>query len=114
MGYNQEAYDAECAALAKALETAARRQTTPEKGHHLHRCPAGHEAHGAEEPGPGQMYAIQERKHVAALQRARPGIIIEIRWCPAHKGVPGNEMADERAKLAAEEPDADGVGWLQA
>jgi ribonuclease HI len=31
MGYNQEAYDAECAALARALETAARRQTTPEK-----------------------------------------------------------------------------------
>jgi hypothetical protein len=27
MGYNQEAYDAECAALARALETAARLQT---------------------------------------------------------------------------------------
>jgi ribonuclease HI len=31
MGYNQEAYDAECAAVARALETAARRQTTPER-----------------------------------------------------------------------------------
>jgi len=31
MGYNHEAYDAECAALPKALETAARRQTTPER-----------------------------------------------------------------------------------
>jgi len=31
MGYNQEAYDAECAALARALELASRRNTTPER-----------------------------------------------------------------------------------
>jgi hypothetical protein len=31
MGYNQEAYDAECAALARALEEAAKRQTVPER-----------------------------------------------------------------------------------
>jgi len=29
-----------------------------------------------------------------------------------HKSVPGNEKADEWAKLAAEEPDARGVEWL--
>jgi len=28
MGYNQEAYDAECAAVARALETASRGETT--------------------------------------------------------------------------------------
>jgi hypothetical protein len=32
--------------------------------------------------------------------------------CPAHKGIIGNEKADEWAKLAAEEPDAHGVEWL--
>ena len=31
MEYSQEAYDAECAALARALETASRRQMTPER-----------------------------------------------------------------------------------
>jgi hypothetical protein len=58
------------------------------------------------------MYAIQARKHIAALRRARPDITIEIRWCPAHKGVSGNK-ADEWAKLAAEEPDARGVEWMR-
>ena len=64
------------------------------------------------EPGPGQMYALQARKHIAVLRKARPDII-EIRWCPAHKGVTGNEKADEWTKLAAEEPDARGVEWLR-
>jgi len=31
MGYNQEAYDAQCATLAGALRAATRRQTTPER-----------------------------------------------------------------------------------
>ena len=31
MGYNQEAFDAECAALARALESASRRNTIPER-----------------------------------------------------------------------------------
>jgi len=44
--------------------------------------------------------------------RRSRGIIIEIRWCPAHKGVAGNEKADEWAKIAAEEPDAHRVEWL--
>ena len=34
------------------------------------------------------------------------------RWCPAHKGVAGDEKADEWAKIAAEEPDSRSVEWL--
>ena len=62
----------------------------------------------SDEPGPGQQHALQARKLIAALPRARPGIVIEIRWCPAHEGIAGNEKADEWAKTAAEEPCARG------
>jgi len=112
MGYNQEAYDAECAALARALETATMVQPTPEWVTIFTGAQAAIRRMGSEEPGPGQGYALQARRHVASLRRARPDISIEIRWCPAHKGVPGNEKADEWAKLAAEEPDTNGVEWL--
>jgi ribonuclease HI len=94
MRYNQEAYDAESAALARALEEAAKRQTAPE------RVTIFTDAQAAIKrmirgPGLGQMYAILARQHIATLRRVRPDITIEIRWCPAHKGVPGNEKADE-------------------
>ena len=65
----------------------------------------------SDEPGPVQKYALQARKHIAALRQAKPGIIIEISWCPAHKGIEGNENADGWAKIAAEEPDTRGVEW---
>ena len=66
----------------------------------------------SDEPGPGQLYALQARKSIERLRAGRPGIRIEIRWCPAHEGVEGNEKADEDAMLAAEEPDARGVEWM--
>jgi hypothetical protein len=62
----------------------------------------------SEEPSCGQKYAIQAMEQIAALRNARPGIVTEIRWCPAHKRVPGNGKVDGWAKLAAEEPDAQG------
>jgi ribonuclease HI len=104
MGYNQEAYDAECAALARALEEATKRQTIPERVTIFTDAQAAIRRMASEEPGPGQQYAIQARRHIATLRRIRPDITIEIRWCPAHKGVPGNEKADEWAKLAAGTP----------
>jgi hypothetical protein len=41
-------------------------------------------------------YAVRARKHIPTLRRARSGIIIEIRWCPVHKGVSGNERRPTR------------------
>jgi ribonuclease HI len=106
---NQEAYDAECAALVRALETAAKQQTVSARVTIFTDAQAAIRRMASEEPGPGQKYALSARKHIASLRSARPDITIEIRWCPAHKGVPGNEKADEWAKLAAENPDARGV-----
>jgi len=72
MGYNQEAYDAECAALARALELASRRQTMPERVTIFTDAQAAIRRMASEEPGPDQQYALQPRKHIAALLRARP------------------------------------------
>jgi len=113
MGYNQEAYDAECAALARALEKAAKSTPAPEHVTIFTDTQAAIRRMASDEPGPGQKYVLEAREHVAALRRMAPGTTIEIRWYPAHEGVEGNEKADEWAKLAADEPDTPGVEWLE-
>ena len=62
----------------------------------------------SDETGPGQQYALQARKHITTLHRARKDIVIEIRWCPAHKGVAGNEKANQWANIGKKilHPDA--------
>jgi len=114
MGNNQEAYNAECTTLARALELAAQRNSTPERITIFSDAQAAIRRMASDEPGPGQQYALQARKHITTLRRARPGIIIEIQWCPAHKGVAGNEKDDEWAKIAAGKPNTRGVEWLSS
>ena len=112
MGNNQEAYDAECAALARALELALQRNEIPEVVTIFSDAQAAIRWMASDERGPGWEYALQARKHIATLRQSRPGIIIEVRWCPAHKGVAGNEKAHEWAKIAAEKSGTLGVEWL--
>jgi len=57
-------------------------------------------------------YALQARTAIAALREREPTDEIEIRWCPAHKGIPGNEVADGWAKQATIEPDDHRTEWL--
>jgi len=71
MGSNQEAYDAECAALACALEIAAQRNTTPERVTIFSDAQAAIRRMASDEPGAGQKYAIQARRRIAALRRVR-------------------------------------------
>jgi len=105
MGHTQEGLRYGGVALSRVLETASRRQMAPERVAVSTDAQAAIRRMGLEEPGPGQMYALQAREHIAVLRRARPDITAEI-WCwLAHKGVPGNEKVDEWAKPAAEEPD---------
>jgi len=108
-GLHQETYGAERAALARALETASRRQTPPQRVTIFTDAQAAIKRMAPEEPGPGQMYVLQTRKHIALLRSVRPDITIEIGWRPAHKGVPGNWKTNEWAKLAAEKQMP--VGW---
>jgi hypothetical protein len=96
----------------RALEEAAKRQTAPERVTIFTDAQAAIRRIVSEARGPGQKYAILARRHIATLRRARPDITIEIRSCPAHKGDPGNEKADEWAKLAAEKLDVRGVERL--
>jgi len=77
--------------------------------HHFSDAQAAIRRMASDEPGPGQQYAQQARKHVATLHQSRPGIIIEVWSCPAHKGVAGNEKADEWAKIGPEKPGTRGV-----
>jgi len=106
MGYNQKGYCAECAAIARALETA----TSRAKQRKLGAVTTFTDARVAitrltsDEPGYGQMYAIAARKHLGNLRRLEPDIKVEIRWCPAYEGIEGNEIADGWAKQAADEP----------
>jgi ribonuclease HI len=102
MAFNQEVFDAECAALFRALEVAVRQRTTPERVMVFTDAQMAIQRITSEEPGAGQKYAIQARKWITALRRMNPKVTVEIRWCPAHQGFAGNEKADEWAKLAAE------------
>ena len=64
MGCNQEACGAECAALACALESASRRNTTPEGVTVFTDAQAAIKRMAPDEPDPGQQYALQARKHI--------------------------------------------------
>jgi len=75
-------------------------------GHHFHGRPL-EDGLGRPRSGP----KIRDRSYHRS-PRQEPGIRIEIRWCPSHHGIEGNEIADERAKQATDEPDAHGVEWL--
>ena len=76
LGYNQEAYEVGCADRASALD----RVTI------FTDAQAASKGVAAEDPGPGQTYAIRASQHITVLRRrVRPDVTIEIRWRPTHK-----------------------------
>jgi len=80
--------------------------------HHLYGRATLHLEDDLRRPGAGPKYAIIARKHIATLRVKEPNVKIEIRWCPSHQGIEGNEVAGEWAKLVADVPDAHGVEWF--
>jgi len=88
-GYFQEAYDAECAVIARALvvaaETAKRRSATESVSSPMHKP----RSRGWRMTSPA--HALQARKAIAALRGREPSVEIEIRWCSTHKGMDPRE-----------------------
>jgi len=92
MRFTQEAYDAERAALAKAVESASRRQSMLKRVKIFPDAQAATGRMASDETGPGPQILAPGRKHMAALRRARPGIILEMK-CPSHKRLLGRRSS---------------------
>jgi len=92
MGWGQEAYDAECAALARALQVATTRSHTLGLVTILTDCQAAIGRMTLDQPGPGQKYALEARRHIATLRAKEPNVKVEIRWCPSHQGIEGTRL----------------------
>ena len=58
-------------------------------------------------PNPGHYIFDALHKSIAAIQKKHLGIKITVKWVPGHKGVEGNEQADEEAKKAVTEGSSD-------
>ena len=81
-------------------------------GHNLYRRAGSHQTDGLGGASHWPTVCAPRQKEYRPLLKPRPGIVIEIRWCPVPKGVAGNEKVGEWATTAVEEKDAHGLEWL--
>jgi len=112
MGYDWESYGAECATIARGLETT----TIKGKRHKLGSVTIFTDAQAAiwrisifgRSRASTDLCYPDEKTFGGSMTN---GTQVEIRWRPSHKGIAGNEMADQEAKMAAKEPKGCGVEW---
>jgi ribonuclease HI len=91
-------------AIAKFVEQQQNNNNRPTKLIIFSDCQAAIQAVQNLKRSSGQFVLTTIYDHVQALRSLTPTfdqIPIEIRWIPAHVGVPGNKTADVEAKLAA-------------
>ncbi|KAI0916052.1 hypothetical protein AcV5_010469 [Taiwanofungus camphoratus] len=106
LGKKAEVYDAELAGLSWAARDVATyiRETDPGIKH-LHFYADNTSAiKTIFEPkaGPGQGHTRIFREITIAFLEAHPENTVEVEWTPGHKGIRGNELADQLAKKATE------------
>ena len=108
MGGGHEAYDAELAALAYGLIHLHGRGDTGQAYTVFTDSTAAMRRVVNDAPGPGREMAI----HIIELARRiiDQGNSISIRWTPAHRGVEGNERANQAARDAASLPPSEPRG----
>ena len=101
LGRQKEAFDTEMYAMSEAMKIADEKAEKEE----FTRVTVFTDSQAtlkriqSDEPGPGQVLALWTMNWVDAL--ARKNIQVEYRWVPAHKGIEGNEEADQQATKAA-------------
>jgi len=101
LGRQKEAFDAEMYAMSEAMKIADEMAEEKE----VTRVTVFTDSQvtlkqiQSDEPGPGQVLALRTMNWVDAL--TRKNIQVEYRWVPAHKGIEGNEEADQQATKAA-------------
>ncbi|KAI5853747.1 hypothetical protein BZA05DRAFT_394570 [Tricharina praecox] len=108
MGKDQKAYGCECAAIARAITVAGAWRPQVERIVVYTDSQAAVKRMSHDNPGPGQKWA---RQAVESRRKLGRETIVEVRWCPSHKGIPGNEKADEWAKHATERPGSRDIEW---
>lgn len=65
--------------------------------------------------GAGQGLCALVKRTWDELLQCCPGVVVTLRWVPAHCGIPGNEAADRAANLAAEGPmPTQGIAYSQS
>jgi len=103
LGETAEVYDAEMEALASAAEAALRYVSVHSDIHHLHFFADNSAAvDSIFKPhfGKGQHYSARFRSAILQFLDLSSLHSVEIAWTPGHLAIPGNDRADELAKLA--------------